>query len=217
MDPEGAHILQAQLESQGFSFYLGAKTQEINGENQVTGITLDSGTFIEGNLVLLSAGIRPDASLAENLGLEIDRGVVVKDTLETSLQDIYAAGDLIQHRDKFYGIWPAAEQQGKVAGINMAGGSVVYPGTTMSNTLKVAGIDLVSSGDIDPEGQQVSIVKKDEEDFIYKKIILADNKIIGAILYGDTRGRYKILKAIEEKKDIGRYLEELHHWEFANI
>jgi len=88
--------------------------------------------------------------------------------METGIPDIYAAGDLIQHNSIFYGIWPAAEKQGEVAGINMAGGNSEYHGTIISNTLKVAGIDICAAGDIDAEAQKDSILFKDAE-IIYTK------------------------------------------------
>jgi len=217
MDTDGADLLQAQLEDKGFTFYLGAKTHKITGKNQVDGIILDDHTHLTGNMILLSTGIRPIVTLAQDLGLDLDRGVIVNDHLQTSLPDIYAAGDLIQHRNKMYGIWPAAEKQGEMAGLNMAGEKRIYPGTTRSNILKVTGIDLFSTGDIDPEGQRISMVQKDKDHFIYKKIVLENNIIIGAILYGDTRGRNKIMDAIQEKKERGDHLQELRNFQFENI
>jgi nitrite reductase (NADH) large subunit len=132
--------------------------------------------------------------------------------METEIPDIYAAGDLIEHRGIFYGIWPAAEKQGDVAGINMAGGNAIYNGTIPSNVLKIVGIDLVAAGDIDADGLFESIVKKDKERYIYKKLVIKENTVIGCILYGDTQGRKKIIKAINEKRDISRIKNELEQW-----
>jgi len=217
MDSEGAGILQAQLEKKGFTFYLGVKTQKITGGKQVDGIRLDDGRDIKGDMVLLSAGIRPTVTVAQDLGIDIDRGVKVDDQLHTSFPDIYAAGDIIQHKNSVYGIWPAAETQGEIAGVNMAGEKRIYRGTTPSNMLKVSGIDLFSIGDIDPEGQRNSFLHKDKARFIYKKIVLANNRIIGAILYGDTQGRQRIVAAIQEKKDMSNHLQELRTFDFGHI
>jgi len=137
--------------------------------------------------------------------------------LQTSIPDIYAAGDLIQHKNRMYGIWPAAEKQGEIAGVNMAGEQRAYPGTTPSNILKVTGIDLFSTGDIDPDGKQESIIQKDKNRFIYKKIVLSNNTIIGAILYGDTQGRNRIMNAIQKKRDMGPHLQDLQNFQFENI
>jgi nitrite reductase (NADH) large subunit len=148
MDVPGAELLKRQMEAMGFAFYLGAKSKEIMGGPKVEGLGLEDGTSIRCDMILISAGVRPSLELAQKLGLEIEEGVIVNDRMETKLPSIYAAGDLVQHRGQFYGIWPAAERQGEVAGINMAGGGESYEGTVMSNRLKVVGIDLVSSGAI---------------------------------------------------------------------
>jgi nitrite reductase (NADH) large subunit len=205
MDIPGAEILKKQLQEMGFSFYLGAQTKEILGENRVEGVRLDDGRRIEGDMVLLSAGVRPNIGLAQQLGLQLGRGVVVDDRLQTSISDIFAAGDLVEHRGIFYGIWPASEQQGKAAGINMAGGEALYEGTVPSNVLKVVGIDLVSAGEIDLEGKFEALVKKDAAKYIYRKLIIQDNIIIGCILLGDVRGKRELLAAIDKKKDMGTF------------
>ncbi len=202
MDVPGAEVLKRQMEGMGFTFYLGAKSNQIKGDAKVEGLVLEDGTSINCDMILISAGVRPNLELSQRLGLEIDKGVIVNDRMETKIASICAAGDLVQHRGRFYGIWPAAERQGEVAGINMAGGEELYEGTVMSNRLKVVGIDLVSSGEIDVDGQFESLVKEDEAKYIYRKLIFKDGVIIGCILLGDVRGNGEILNAIEEKKDV---------------
>jgi nitrite reductase (NADH) large subunit len=137
--------------------------------------------------------------------------------METEMKDIYAAGDLIEHRGVFYGIWPAAQKQGEIAGINMAGGNAVYEGTTMSNILKVAGIDLAAAGDIDADGKCESFIQKDRDRYIYKKLVIKDNVLSGCILYGDITGYRKILKAIDEKKDISKLKIPLSKWDLSGL
>ena len=217
MDPEGAEVLKTQMETLGFTFYLGATTKEITGDKQADGVLLKDGTHIEGDMVIVSAGIRPRSELADALGLQSNKGVIVNDRMETDRKNIFAAGDLIEHREKFYGIWPAAEKQGEVAGINMAGGQATYEGTTMSNVLKVVGIDLAAAGDIDPEGKHASIVSKDNENFIYKKLVLHNNILAGCILYGDIKGYRKILKAIEEIRNVHAIKEKLENWDLEAL
>lgn len=217
MDPEGAGILKRQLEQMGFRFYLGAKSKEIIGSEQAEGILLEDGTRIDCDMIIISAGIRHNSVLAQNLGMKIDKGLIVNDHMETGIPDIYAAGDLIQHNGICYGIWPAAEKQGEVAGINMAGGTGIYKGTIMSNILKVAGIDLMAAGDIDTEGKKESIISQDRDNFIYKKLVIQDNVIVGAILYGDVKDRKKILKAIENRTDISLLKKELGQWNLEKL
>ena len=217
MDPSGAEVLKAQLENTGFRFYLGAKSREITGTDKVEALVLDDGTRIDCDMILISAGVRYNPMLALKLGLPVEKGVIVNNKMETGIPDIYAAGDLIQHDGVFYGIWSAAEKQGEVAGINMAGGNSEYLGTIISNTLKVAGIDICAAGDIDAEGQKDSIVFKDADNYIYKKMVLQNNTLVGTILYGDIRDRQKIIKAIETRKDISTIRKDLEHWDLEKL
>lgn len=217
MDREGAEILKAQMEKMGFIFFLNAKTREILGDSHVKGIVLEDGTMLDCDMVIISAGIKPNTALAEKIGLKINKGLPVNDRMETEFRDIYAAGDLIEHKGIIYGIWPAAEEQGKIAGVNMADGNATYSGTTPSNVLKVADIDLIAAGDIDVEGTLESIIQKDRENCIYKKLILKDNSITGCILYGNIDGWKKIKKAIDEKKDISQMRKSLEAWELEKL
>ncbi|MFA4828969.1 MAG: FAD-dependent oxidoreductase [Thermodesulfovibrionales bacterium] len=217
MDKEGSEILTSQLVGMGFTFYLGAKTKEISGDDTVKSVRLEDGTIIDCNTVIISAGVRPNAELAYKLGIKCNKGLPVNDRMETEIQDIYAAGDLIEHRNLYYGIWPAAEKQGEVAGINMAGGSAGYEGTTPSNALKIAGIDLIAAGDIDADSKLESIIQKDKEKFLYKKLVIKNDIIAGCILYGDISGWKKIKKAIDEKKDITSIKNNLKKWELEAL
>ncbi|RPI38141.1 MAG: NAD(P)/FAD-dependent oxidoreductase [Nitrospiraceae bacterium] len=217
MDTAGAEILKTALEKMGFKFYLGVQSKEITGSEKVEALILDNGTRIDCDMILISAGVRHNSILARKLDLPIEKGVIVNDRMETAIPDVYAAGDLIQHNGIFYGIWLAAEKQGEVAGINMAGGNAEYQGTTISNTLKVAGIDICAVGDIDVEGQKEAIVFKDADNSIYKKLVIQNNSIIGTILCGDIRDRQKIIKAIESGKDIGPIKKELELWNMESL
>jgi nitrite reductase (NADH) large subunit len=209
MDVDGAAILQRQIEEMGFSFHLGTTTKEITRDAKCLKVHLESGTVLATDLVLISAGIRPELSLAKALGLVIDKGVKVDDRMHTGLDDIYAAGDLVEHRGRFYGIWPAAMEQGRVAGTNMAGQEATYEGTVMSNTLKVVGIDLFSAGEIDVDHKLEDIVIKDETRKIYRKLVLQDNALVGAILLGDIHGNTEIQQAIKAKKDLSALKADL--------
>ena len=212
MDKEGAEILKTQMEKMGFAFFLGAKTREITGDEKVKSVILDDGTIIDCDMVIISAGVKPNAELADKLGIKCNKGIPVNDGLETEIKDIYAAGDIAEHRGICYGIWPAAEEQGKTAGINMSGGSAIYTGTLPSNVLKIAGINLISAGDIDPDKNLESIVQKNGESFIYRKLVIKDNYIAGCILYGNIDVWKKIKKAMDEKKDISRIKTDLEKW-----
>lgn len=208
-DLPGAALLQRQMEEMGFRFFLGAKTGEIAAGKKGLRVLLEGGQELAADLVLISAGVRPETSLAKALGLPVDKGIKVDDRMYTGLDGIYAAGDPVEHRGRFYGIWPAAMEQGKVAGANMAGEERLYSGTVPSNSLKVAGIDLLAAGEIDPEGKMESTVVRDEARKIYRKLVWQENCIVGAMLLGDTRGKEEIQKAIQSKKDLSSLKKEL--------
>jgi nitrite reductase (NADH) large subunit len=214
MDGPGAAILQSQMEEMGFTFYLGARTKEISSVPGGLEVRLESGENIPGEMVLISAGVRPDLTLAQTLNLDLDKGVKVDDAMRTSRENIYAAGDLIEHRGRLYGIWPAAMEQGAVAGAAMAGQAATYEGTLPSNVLKVVGIDLVAAGDIDADGKLESIVHKNEAQKTYRKLVIQDNLLVGAILLGDIRGSAEIQGAIKKKQDLGGIKGELAQADF---
>jgi nitrite reductase (NADH) large subunit len=207
LDVDGAQRLQGIMEAMGFSFRLGAKTKEILGEGQVTGVHLEGGETLSANMVIISAGVRPNLELSKPLGLESDKGIKVDGHLQTNQPGIFAAGDVAEFRGIPYGIWPAAMEQGKIAGINMAEGNESYEGTTVANTLKVVGIDLASAGDIDVENKFESRVIADEK--TYKKIVIDNDRIIGCIMLGNTKGFIKITKAMSEKQDVSKTKDQI--------
>ena len=213
-DLPGAALLQRQMEEMGFRFSLGAKTKEILAEKDELRVILEEGGDLPADLVLISAGVRPEASLAQFLGLPVDKGIKVDDYMFTGLEGIYAAGDLVEHRGRSYGIWPASMEQGRVAGANMAGQERPYSGTVPSNSLKVVGIDLLAAGEIDAEGKMEAVVVKDEAGKVYRKLVLKGDTIVGALLLGDTHGKEEIQKAIQSKKDISPFKKELAEGKF---
>lgn len=206
LDVAGAERLQDVLEGMGFSFRLGVKTEAITGEDRVDGVRLEGGDRLSAKMVIISAGVRPNMELVEPLGLDSDKGIQVNAQMQTSQPEIYAAGDVAEFNGIPYGIWPAALEQGKIAGNNMAGGQMTYQGTTMANTLKVAGVDLASAGNIDAENELESMVATDKG--IYKKIVMDQGRVVGCIMLGDTKGFNKITQAIAEKLEISQIKDQ---------
>ncbi len=207
LDEKGAELLRTIMEDMGFSFRLGAKTSEIAGADEVESVELEGGESLPVRMVVISAGVRPNLELADALGLEKDKGIKVDDRLQTSLPDIFAAGDVAEHRGIPYGIWPAAMEQGKIAGADMAGGGEDYTGTTMANTLKVVGVDLASAGDIDAEGKLES--KTEIREGVYRKIVLEGGVIKGCIMLGDTKGFNEITRAMKAGTDVSGFKDKL--------
>jgi nitrite reductase (NADH) large subunit len=207
LDNEGARRLQSILEERGFSFRLGVKSSTIEGDGAVQGVRLETGEFIAADMVLISAGVNPKLELAQQLGLDCNRGVKVDKQMRTSHPDIFAAGDIVELEGKTYGIWPAALEQGKIAGTNISGEEATYEGTVLSNILKVAGINLASAGDIDAENHYESKIVSSAT--IYKKAVIDNSKVIGCIMLGDRENFNRINNAIATGEDILSDLESL--------
>jgi nitrite reductase (NADH) large subunit len=207
LDVAGAGRLQRIMEGMGFAFRLGAKTQEIKGEDRVNGVLLEGGEVLPAEMVIISAGVRPALELAKALNLDQDKGVKVDEEMKTNQPGIYAAGDVAEFKGIPYGIWTAATEQGQIAGTNMAGGKALYKGTVMANTLKVVGIDLASAGNIDVENKLESKVFTDQK--VYKKIVIENDQVLGCIMLGDTKGFTKITKMMSEKQNVSQIKEEL--------
>jgi len=207
LDPDGATILKHRIESHGINIVLGTKTAEILGEKTVSGILLDSGKELSGDLVLFSAGIRANTGLALEAGIKVNRGVVVDGNMRTSAEDVYAAGDVAEFKGTVYGIIPAAVEQATVAAANMLGDEQnVYAGTIPSNTLKIVDVDLTSMGIVNPEEPKYEEIKKtDTQKGIYKKLVLDKGKIVGAILLGDKKGVTSIKNLMTQETDITKY------------
>jgi nitrite reductase (NADH) large subunit len=212
LDNEGAQKLQAIMEEMGFSFRLGAKTEEIAGGNEIEGVQLEGGETIPAQMVVISAGVRPNLELAEALGLEADKGIKVDEYLRTKHPDVFAAGDVAEYRGMPYGIWPAAMEQGQVAGMNMVGKDSAYHGTTMANTLKVVGVELASAGEIDVDHKFESKVVVGEK--IYKKLVLENDRIVGCIMLGSKKGFNQIADLMSAKRNVAEVKDQVLSEEF---
>lgn len=204
LDERGARRLRNLMEDMGLSFRIGVTTKEIAGTGSVENVILQGDDGIPADMVIVSAGVRPNLEPARWLDLKCNSGIIVDSTLRTSRPEVFAAGDTTEFEGMIYGIWPAAMQQGKAAGVNMAGGSLSYKGTTMANKLKVVGIDLAAAGEIDVETRHENRIT--ETDSIYRKLVIDDNRLIGCIMLGDTSDFASMTKAITEKKDISQVL-----------
>ena len=215
LDREGSVILQKQMETLGLKFFLGAQSKSVKDNGNIKILELKDGKAIESNFILVSAGISPNIALAQAAGISVNKGIIVNDHMETSIPNIYAAGDVAEHKGRIYGIWPAAQRQGVIAGINMTSGKETYAGTVPSTSLKVAGIHLTSMGDMLAEDKTVEQVKvKNPDKNIYKKLFTKDGKIIGAIFLGDTKNAYEIGQIMEKKLSISTCKEKLLETDF---
>lgn len=215
LDGEGSVILQKQMEDIGLKFFLGAQSKSIKNSGSTKILELKDGRVIESNFILVSAGIKPNITLAQETGISVNKGILANDRMETNITHIYAAGDVAEHKGRIYGIWPAAQRQGVIAGSNMAGGNEMYMGTVPSTSLKVAGIHLTSMGDILTEDKTVEQVKvKNSSKNTYKKLFIKDGKLVGAIFLGDTKNAYEMGQLMEKKVDVSKYKEKILETDF---
>ena len=203
LDTEGAAVLQSQVEGMGIEVQLGIATEEIIGEGEVEGLRFKSGERLEAQTAIVAAGVRPNIRLAAEAGLETDKGIIVDDTLRTSHPAIFAAGDSVQHRDRIYGIIPASFNQARAVAFNMVGQEKKYEGTVPSNTLKVVGLDLTAIGFVTPEAGTCEEFRKiNKEEGVYKKVVIQNGKLIGAIWMGTRKNVNEINRLILQKVDI---------------
>lgn len=209
LDSEGSEILKNIVEQEGVKLLLGAQVESIRGEDKVEGCKIKDGAELEASLVLFSAGVRSNIGLAKEIGLEINRAIVVDKYMNTSEKDIYAAGDVCEYNEKSFAIWPIAMEQGKIAGINILGGSEEYKEIVPSNMLNIMGSKIYSIGDIGTKEEEYQILKvKDENKNILKKLFFLNGKLVGGILINDIAISTKLKNLISSEKDYSEILSK---------
>jgi nitrite reductase (NADH) large subunit len=217
LDKEGGDILKGIFENWGIEIKIDAKTEEFVGEDSVKEVILENGTKIKADMVLLSTGIRSNISLLELSSLPFNKGAIVNGNMMVA-EDIYASGDVAEHNGITYGIIPPAIEQGTVAGKNMVNhGSAVYKGSVPTNTLKIAGFDFTSVGNINPKeetGYEIIRAKAPLEGK-YRKIVLKDNKIEGVIVLGLKGEAVAANKLVNLHSDVSSWKEELSNINFS--
>lgn len=210
LDAQAASLLKGQIEKMGIKVRLGLATEEVLGQDEVTGLRFKGGEEIKADMAIVAAGVRSNILLAKEAGLETDHGVVVNDYLQTSSPEIYAAGDIAQYMGRVHGIIPAAFNQARLAAFNISGEKKKYEGTIPSNTLKVVGIDLTSIGLVNPEeGSFEELRAEKEEEGIYKKVVIQDGTVVGAIWMGTKKAVDQINRIILQKADVEKWKDSL--------
>ncbi|XOK62249.1 nitrite reductase large subunit NirB [Paenibacillus elgii] len=203
LDRTASKLLQEALEAQGMNFLLEKQSAEIVGDRRVTGLKFKDGSVAEADLVVMAVGIRPNVELAKSIGLEVNPGIVVNDYMQTSMPDIYAVGECVMHRGVVYGLVAPLYEQGAVLAKHLAGVETTpYEGSVVYTKLKVSGVDVFSGGQfLESEGCK-TIRVHDEYSGVYKKVVIQDNKIIGAVLFGDTSDGTRLMQMIRDGSDI---------------
>jgi len=205
LDPTAASLLRISLEQRGITFAMSRKTESLLGDEQgrVRSVRFADGEEIAAELVVMAIGIRPDIALAEQAGLHCNRGIVVDDTMMTYDPRVYAIGECVSHRGIAYGLVAPLFEQAKVCANHLAQfGIGRYTGSITSTKLKVTGIDLFSAGDfLGGEGTE-EIILSDPIGGVYKKLVLKDEKLVGACLYGDTTDSSWYFRLLRDGRDI---------------
>jgi nitrite reductase (NADH) large subunit len=205
LDPAGGDLLKRKLEAIGVRVRCGTATAALVGEGGVVnGVRFADGSVLDADMVVISCGIRPNVEVAKDAGLTVERAVVVDDQLRTSDPAAYAVGECAQHRGKVYGLVDPVYEQARVLAdvLTSARPQAAYEGSRLATTLKVMGVDLLSMGDVQATGSDCEVVSHlDPTRGIYKKLVLRDNRIAGAVLLGaaDPTGRLlRLFKSAEE-------------------
>ena len=188
LDTAAAWLLEEAFRKRGVSVITRADTQEIidSGDGSVAGVRLQDGQVLTAEIVIMAVGIRPSTSLAVDAGLHVERGIVVDDQMRTSVANIYALGECVQHQGTCYGLVAPLFDMARVLADNLTGQASTYSGSVTATRLKVNGIDLYSAGDFSEAPNRDEIVLRDASAGVYKRLVLENSRIVGAVLYGEA-------------------------------
>ncbi len=209
LDARAAAMLKHEVEGRGIAVHLNAQTAAIRGRGRVEAVTLEDGRNLAADLVVVAAGIRPSVDLARTADLDINRGIVVDDHLQTSRPGIFAIGECAEHRGVCYGLVEPAYEQARVLAEHLAGAPAAYQGSAIAANLKVAGVSVYSAGDFLGGAGSEAIVFSDPGLGLYKKLVLRDGRLTGAVLFGDTSDGLWYLDLIRSGAAVAAFRDDL--------
>jgi nitrite reductase (NADH) large subunit len=209
LDAPAADLLKTLVGRKGIKVLLNANTARIHGEAKVEGVELADGRRIEADAVVFAAGIRPNTALAKEAGISVNRGVVVDDHLRTSAENVFALGECAEHRGICYGLVEPAYEQAGVLARHLASRDVAYQGSVVATNLKVSGVSVFSAGDFMGSDGSESILLSDVRRGTYKKLVIADGKLTGAVLIGETADALWYLEMIRNREGIAGIRREM--------
>jgi nitrite reductase (NADH) large subunit len=209
LDAPAAALLKRLVEAKGIDIRLNASTKAIIGETHVERVVLADGTNIAADAVIFAAGIRPNAALAQAAGVATNRGIVVDDRMATNVEGVYALGECAEHRGTCYGLVEPAYEQAMVLADTLAGRTNAYAGSVLSTNLKVSGVSVFSAGNFAGGEETETIVLNDPMGGTYKKLVVADGRLIGAILIGDTQDALWYMELIRSNASIASFRSDL--------
>ncbi|MDB5686632.1 MAG: nitrite reductase, partial [Rhizorhabdus sp.] len=209
LDEAAGWLLKNALEKRGQTILTGADTAEILGTDAVEGVKLRDGTIIPASLVVMAVGIRPSVALAKQAGLAVGRGIQVDDHMVTSDPDILAVGECVEHAGQVYGLVAPLWDMCRALADGLTERHTGYKGSVTSTKLKVSGIDVFSAGDFAGGAGAEDIVLRDASRGVYKRVVVAEDKVIGAVLYGDTADGGWYFDLMKKGEDISAFREML--------
>jgi nitrite reductase (NADH) large subunit len=209
LDASAGALLKSLVEKKGIKVLLNASTGRILGENRVEGVELNDGQRIDADAVILAAGIRPNIALAKEAGIAVNRGIIVNDQLQTGSDGIFALGECAEHRGICYGLVEPAYEQAKVLAQHLAGRSAAYNGSVVATNLKVSGVGVFSAGEFMGSDRSEAIVLSDFRRGIYKKLVIEDGRLTGAVLVGDTADALWYLGLIRNRENIAAVRKDM--------
>ena len=209
LDAPAADLLKSLVERKGIAVELNANTARIHGTSRVEGVELADGRRIEADAVVFAAGIRPNTKLAQEAGLTVNRGIVVDDVMQTSAPGIFALGECAEHRGVCYGLVEPAYEQARVLARHLSGRNAAYQGSVVATNLKVSGVSVFSAGDFLGSDASEAILLSDIRRGTYKKLVIADGKLTGAVLVGDVGDALWYLELIRTRNPIAAIRKEM--------
>jgi nitrite reductase (NADH) large subunit len=186
LDARAATMLKRDIEAKGIAVHLNTETVRISRRNRGMAVEFKDGRRINSGLVVVATGVQPNVELAHTAGLAINRGILVDDHLQSSKRGIYAIGECAEHRGVCYGLVEPAYEQARALAVRLAGRDVAYPGSVLATNLKVSGVNVFSAGNFLGSAGTEQIVLSDPGLGSYKKLVIADGRLTGAVLFGDT-------------------------------
>jgi nitrite reductase (NADH) large subunit len=209
LDARAASMLKRIVEAKGISVLLNAATKRFIGDERVEALELEDGRTLEAELAVVAVGIRPNAELAAAAGVAVNRGIIVDDRLQTNVADVFAIGECAEHRGVCYGLVAPANEHAHVLAERLAGRDIRYGGSVNATNLKVSGVQVFSAGDFIGARGSESIVLADAGLDSYRKLVIEDGRLVGAVLYGDTADAHWYLEFIRTGASIELIREDL--------
>lgn len=202
LDPAAGYLLQKSLEARGMKIHCKGATKAILGKERVEAVLLEDGTVYDADLVCMAVGIRPEVRLANDAGIEVGRGITVSDAMQTSDPAIWAVGECVEHDKQLFGLVAPLYDQAKVLAQSLLGQEAMFRPVQTATKLKVTGCDLFSAGDFADAPGREDIVFRDPARGVYKRLVIEGDRLLGAVMYGDTADGNWFFGLIKDGADV---------------